>query len=57
MPIKATVKLLPQGPSLIEMRATAPGEAALEKAFDWSLGRYGQTYADLARRTGSGCKP
>ncbi len=34
---------------VIEMRPAAPHEAALNEAFDWSLGRYTQTYRDLAK--------
>jgi putative addiction module antidote len=34
---------------VIEIRLAAPGEAALKEAFDWSLGRYPQTYRDLAK--------
>ncbi len=41
--------LLARDDGVIEIRHAAPGEAALEEAFEWSLGRYGETYADLAR--------
>ncbi len=34
---------------VIEMRPAAPAEAALNDAFSWSLGRYKQTYRDLAK--------
>jgi putative addiction module antidote len=34
---------------VIEIRHAAPGEAALDEAFEWSLGRYPQTYRDLAK--------
>jgi putative addiction module antidote len=34
---------------VIEIRHAVPAEAELEAAFDWSLGRYGQTYAALAK--------
>ena len=34
---------------VIEIRHAAPAEAALDEAFEWSLGRYPQTYADLAK--------
>jgi len=33
----------------IEIRHAAPGDAALDEAFEWSLGRYPQTYRDLAK--------
>jgi antitoxin component of MazEF toxin-antitoxin module len=34
---------------VIEIRHAAPAEAALNEAFEWSLGRYAQTYRDLAK--------
>jgi putative addiction module antidote len=34
---------------VIEIRHAAPAEAVLNDAFEWSLGRYGQTYRDLAK--------
>ncbi len=34
---------------VIEIRHAALGEAALDEAFEWSLGRYPQTYRDLAK--------
>jgi antitoxin component of MazEF toxin-antitoxin module len=34
---------------VVEVRHAEPAEAALERAFEWSLGRYPQTYADLAK--------
>jgi putative addiction module antidote len=34
---------------VLELRHAAPGEAELEEAFEWSLGRYPQTYRDLAK--------
>jgi antitoxin component of MazEF toxin-antitoxin module len=34
---------------VIEIRHAAPGEAALDVAFEWSLGRYPETYRDLAK--------
>jgi antitoxin component of MazEF toxin-antitoxin module len=34
---------------VIEISHAAAGEARLEEAFEWSLGRYGRTYEDLAR--------
>jgi antitoxin component of MazEF toxin-antitoxin module len=34
---------------VVEVRHAAPAETALESAFAWSLGRYPQTYADLAK--------
>jgi putative addiction module antidote len=35
--------------SVIEIRHAAPVETALNEAFEWSLGRYAQTYRDLAK--------
>jgi antitoxin component of MazEF toxin-antitoxin module len=43
------LSLVARDDSVIEVRYSAPGEAALEDAFEWSLGRYPQTYADLAK--------
>ncbi len=34
---------------VIEIRHAAPAQAALNEAFEWSLGRYAQTYRDLAK--------
>lgn len=34
---------------VIEIGHAAPVETRLDEAFEWSLGRYGKTYADLAR--------
>jgi putative addiction module antidote len=34
---------------VIEIRHAAPGEVTLGDAFEWSLGRYPQTYRDLAK--------
>jgi antitoxin component of MazEF toxin-antitoxin module len=34
---------------VIEIRHAAPAETALNEAFEWSLGRYAQTYRDLAK--------
>jgi putative addiction module antidote len=34
---------------VIEIRHAGPAETALDDAFEWSLGRYPQTYADLAK--------
>jgi len=34
---------------VIEIAHAAPAEAELEAAFEWSLGRYPQTYTDLAK--------
>ncbi len=41
--------LLVRDDRVIEVRHAAPGEAALDEAFRWSLGRYPQTYRDLAK--------
>lgn len=41
--------LLARDDGVIEVRHAAPGDAALQEAFEWSLGRYGATYADLAK--------
>jgi putative addiction module antidote len=34
---------------VIEIRHAPSADAALDDAFEWSLGRYPQTYADLAK--------
>ena len=34
---------------IIEIRRASPDDAALEQAFEWTLGRYGRTLEDLAR--------
>jgi antitoxin component of MazEF toxin-antitoxin module len=34
---------------VVEIRHAAPAETALNEAFEWSLGRYAQTYRDLAK--------
>jgi hypothetical protein len=34
---------------VIEIRSAASAEAALTEAFEWSLGRYGETYQALAK--------
>jgi antitoxin component of MazEF toxin-antitoxin module len=34
---------------VIELRRAGPDEAALDAGFEWSLGRYGETYRDLAK--------
>jgi putative addiction module antidote len=43
------LSLLAREDGVIEIRHAAPGEAELEAAFDWSLGRYARTYEDLAK--------
>ena len=43
------LSLLARDDGVIEIRHAAPGEAELEAAFEWSLGRYGRTYEDLAK--------
>jgi len=43
------LSLVARDDGVIEIRHAAPAEAALEEAFEWSLGRYPQTYADLAK--------
>ncbi len=34
---------------VIEISHASSAETRLDDAFEWSLGRYGRTYADLAR--------
>lgn len=34
---------------VIEVRRAEPDEAAMDAAFEWSLGRYDSTYRDLAK--------
>ena len=43
------LSLLVRDDGVIEIAHAAPAEAELEAAFDWSLGRYPQTYTDLAK--------
>jgi putative addiction module antidote len=43
------LSLLVREDGVIELRHAAPGEAALDAAFGWSLERYPETYRDLAR--------
>lgn len=43
------LSLLARDDGVIEIRHAAPAEAELEAAFEWSLGRYAQTYRDLAK--------
>jgi len=43
------LSLIARDDGVIEIRHAAPQEAALNDAFEWSLGRYGQTYRDLAK--------
>jgi putative addiction module antidote len=43
------LSLLVRDDGVIEIRHAAPAEAELDAAFEWSLGRYPQTYADLAK--------
>lgn len=43
------LSLLARDDGVIEIRHAAPAEAELDAAFEWSLGRYAQTYEDLAK--------
>jgi antitoxin component of MazEF toxin-antitoxin module len=43
------LSLLARDDGVIEISHAAPAEAELEAAFEWSLGRYSQAYADLAK--------
>lgn len=43
------LSLLVRDDGAIEITHAAPGEAELQEAFEWSLGRYAKTYEDLAR--------
>jgi len=43
------LSLLARDDGVIEISHAAPAEAELDAAFEWSLGRYPQTYADLAK--------
>ena len=43
------LSLLTRDDGVIEITHAAPAEAELEAAFEWSLGRYPQTYTDLAK--------
>ncbi|MBK1663116.1 hypothetical protein CKO38_03350 [Rhodospirillum rubrum] len=43
------LSLLARDDGVIEISHAAPDEAALDAAFEWSLGRYSQAYADMAK--------
>jgi putative addiction module antidote len=43
------LSLLARDDGVIEIRHAAPGEAELEAGFEWSLGRYAETYRALAK--------
>jgi putative addiction module antidote len=43
------ISLLARDDGVIEIRHAAPGEADLEAGFEWSLGRYPETYKALAK--------
>lgn len=43
------LSLLVRDDGAIEITHAAPGEAELQEAFEWSLGRYAKTYEDLAK--------
>jgi antitoxin component of MazEF toxin-antitoxin module len=43
------LSLLARDDGVIEISHAASAEAELDAAFEWSLGRYPQTYADLAK--------
>ena len=43
------LSLLARDDGVIEISHAAPAEAEQEAAFEWSLGRYAQTYEDLAK--------
>jgi putative addiction module antidote len=43
------VTIVSRDDGVIEIRHAAPGQAALDEAFEWSLGRFPQTYRDLAK--------
>jgi antitoxin component of MazEF toxin-antitoxin module len=43
------LSLLVRDDGVIELRRAVPDEAELDAAFDWSLGRYDETYRDLAK--------
>jgi antitoxin component of MazEF toxin-antitoxin module len=43
------LSLLARDDGVIEVRHAAPGEADLEASFEWSLGRYPDTYRNLAK--------
>lgn len=43
------LSLLVREDGAIEITHAAPGEAELQEAFEWSLGRYAKTYEDLAK--------
>lgn len=43
------LSLLVRDDGVIEIRHATPGEAELDAAFEWSLGRYAETYKALAK--------
>jgi putative addiction module antidote len=43
------LSLVARDDGVIEIHHAAPGEAELDAAFEWSLGRYAKTYEDLAK--------
>ncbi|MTK12732.1 MAG: AbrB/MazE/SpoVT family DNA-binding domain-containing protein [Clostridiaceae bacterium] len=43
------LSLLVRDDGAIEITRAVPGEAELQEAFEWSLGRYAKTYEDLAK--------
>ena len=43
------LSLLARGDGILEISLAASGDADLEAAFEWSLGRYPETYKDLAK--------
>lgn len=43
------LSLVARDDGAIEIRHLDPAEADLDAAFEWSLGRYAQTYKDLAK--------
>ncbi len=43
------LNLIARDDGVIEIRHAAPDETGLNDAFEWSLGRYPQTYRDLAK--------
>lgn len=43
------LSLLAREDGVIEIRQLEPGEAELDAAFEWSLGRYEETYKELAK--------
>jgi antitoxin component of MazEF toxin-antitoxin module len=41
--------LIVRDDGVLEIHRASAGDAALDRAFEWALGRYGKTFEDLAK--------